>query len=114
MNYKTELLEENFKKILSNKNYSENTISNYVFHIRNFHISFNKRIQDLTLTDLNNYLSTYEYKSVKVKSSLKLFYKYILGKKNIQLDKIERPRGWKKLPKIIEFSYLLNKIKLPI
>lgn len=49
MNYKTQLLEENFKKILSNKNYSVKTIDNYLFHVRNFYQFFNKRIQQVNL-----------------------------------------------------------------
>ena len=41
---------------------------------------------------------------------LKLFARYILNKKDIHLDKIERPRGERKLPKIIEKEFLLEKL----
>lgn len=114
MNYKTELLEEKFKNILSNKNYSVKTIDNYMYHVRCFHQSSNKRIQDLNLDDLKTYLLNYNYSSVsqqnQIISSLKLFYKYILEKKNIHLDKIERPRSEKKLPKAIDSESILNNL----
>lgn len=114
MNYKTEQLEEKFKTILSNKNYSYRTINNYIYHIRCFHQSSNKRIQDYNLDDLKTYLLAYNYSSVsqqnQVISALKLFYKYILNKKDIHLDKIERPRTEKKLPKVIDSEIILDKI----
>jgi site-specific recombinase XerD len=114
MNYKTESLEEKFKIILSNKNYSKRTIDNYLIHIRKYHESFNKRIQDINLNDLTLYLQNYPYSSIsqqnQIISSLKLFYKYILNKKDIHLDKIERPRKEKHLPRVIDSKELINKI----
>jgi len=114
MSYKTLLLEEKFKIILSNKNYSTKTIENYLFHVKKFCFSFDKRIQELNLDDLSNYLINYPYSSIsqqnQIISSLKLFYKHILNKKDIHLNKIERPRKEKHLPKIIDSKILIEKL----
>lgn len=39
---------------------------------------------------------------------MKLFAKYVLGKKNVHLDKIERPKKIKALPKVIDSEHLKN------
>lgn len=114
MNYKTELLEEKFKKTLSNRNYSEKTILQYLYYAKKFYESFNKRIQELTLSDLENYLLNYPYSSISqqniIINSIKLFYSIILGKSNIHLEEIKRPRNEKKLPRVIDKDEIINKL----
>jgi integrase/recombinase XerD len=109
---------EKFKKILRNKNYSERTIQMYSFYVLKFYKTMNKNVHTLNIPDLINYLFNFTYSSVsqqnQIINGLKLFYKCILGKSEIHLNKIERPRKEKRLPQIIDNTYLiscLSKIK---
>ncbi|MEY3501028.1 MAG: hypothetical protein RL308_2700 [Bacteroidota bacterium] len=114
MNVKGESTLEKLKNILRVKNYSDKTINNYVHCVRVFINSHNKQTYHLNEQDLKSYLLNYNYTSIsqqnQIISSLKLFYKYILEKKNIHLDKIERPRSEKKLPKVIDSESILNNL----
>lgn len=106
---------EIFRNKLRLKNYSVRTIDTYCSYVKLYiiHIGISDPYQ-LTLKELNNYLTTYKYKSIsqqnQIINSLKLFYKYILNKSNIHLNKIERPRTEKRLPKVINKEFLLNRI----
>lgn len=106
---------EIFRNKLRLKNYSARTIDTYCSYVKSYIINIG--ISDpyqLTLKELNNYLRTYKYKSIaqqnQIINSLKLFYKYVLNKTNIHLDKIERPRTEKRLPKVIDKEFLLDRI----
>jgi site-specific recombinase XerD len=105
---------EKFNKILRLKNYSERTIEIYSFYILKFYELLNKEVYQLNIRDLNEYLYNYKYTSIsqqnQIINSLKLFYKYILNKRDIHLNKIERPRKEKHLPRVIDKEFILNKI----
>lgn len=105
-----------FEKRLRYKNYSERTIQMYIHYTKKFLIDTKtKDPYQLTTKVLFGYIHDYSYSSIsqqnQIINSLKLFYKYILNKSNIHLDKIERPRKEKTLPRIIDKDYLLSKIE---
>lgn len=105
---------EKFSKILTNKGYSERTIQTYVHYLEKALIEIGKNPYHVTLKDIENYLLNFNYTSTsqqnQIIGSLKLFAKYILGKKDVHLSKIERPRKEKKLPRIIDAEILAEKI----
>ena len=74
----------------------------------------NKNPYHLTTKELLYYLLNYKYTSIsqqnQIISSIKLFYKYILDKRDIHLDKIERPNKERHLPRIIDTNELIKKI----
>lgn len=95
-------------------NYSENTKDIYLFYIEQFIETVgNKQIIHLNSKDFQSYLDNYNFSSIsqqnQVINAIKFLYEKVLDKK---YDKVsfERPRGEKKLPRIIEKEYLLNKI----
>lgn len=99
---------EKFKLILRNRNYSEQTISNYSCYLLKFLFDLNVDPHNLTLKQLNDYLLNFNYTSTsqqnQIINSLKLFYELILNKKYIHLNKIKRPKKEKSLPKVISYS----------
>jgi integrase/recombinase XerD len=103
-----------FKNILRQKNYSERTIQMYSFYILKFYTTINKETYTLTIKDLSDYLYNFKYSSIsqqnQIINGLKLFYKCILNKSEIHLNKIERPRKEKHLPQIIDNLYLIAQI----
>lgn len=105
---------EIYKKNLIVKNYSKNTIDTYVGYVDKFLNDMNKNPYHLTTKELLYYLLNYKYTSIsqqnQIISSIKLFYKYILDKRDIHLDKIERPKKERHLPRIIDTNELIKKI----
>jgi len=105
---------EKFKNILRVKNYSPRTIEMYSFYVLKYYNSYKKETYQLTIQDLTDYLFSFKYTSISQQNqlinALKAFYKYILNKSEIHLNKIERPRKEKHLPQIIEKDYLITKI----
>lgn len=103
---------EKYSLILANKNYSDRTIGMYCMHIDNFLKSFNKNPYKLNKSDLEKYLLNYGYSSRsnqnQIISSLRLYYKFILNIKALNINGIERPRKEKKLPKIINVDYVIK------
>jgi integrase/recombinase XerD len=112
------MLNEKIIKICEQKfiylNYSPRTKENYMYHI----ISFIKNVGDKQVAHLNskdfqNYLDNYKFTSVsqqnQVINAIRFLYKYGLERK---YDKVsfKRPRKEKKLPKIIEKEFLLEKL----
>ncbi|WP_271407418.1 tyrosine-type recombinase/integrase [Tenacibaculum soleae] len=106
---------EIYIKKLTNKNYSSKTIETYVCYLEKFLHRLNKNPYHITTKDIENYLLSNKYSSIsqqnQVIGSLKLYAKYILNKKAIHLNKIERPRKERKLPKIIDAELLSENIK---
>lgn len=113
------MLNEKIIKICEQKfiylNYSPQTKQNYMYHI----IAFVKSVGDRQIIHLNskdfqNYLDNYKFSSVsqqnQVINSIRFLYKYGLDKK---YDKVsfKRPRSEKKLPQIIDKSFLLGQIE---
>ena len=105
---------EKMKLILTNRNYSKRTIDTYIHYLEKALKSIGKNPYHITLKDIEVYLLKQEFSSIsqqnQIIGSLKLFAKYILGKKDVHLDKIERPRKEKKLPKVIDGDLLKKKI----
>lgn len=112
------MLNEKIIKICEQKfiylNYSKQTKENYIYHIKAFIKSIGERqIIHLNSKDFQNYLDNYKFTSVsqqnQVINAIRFLYIYGLGKK---YDKVsfKRPRSEKKLPKIIEKEYLLDRI----
>jgi integrase/recombinase XerD len=105
---------EIYIKNLTNKNYSKRTIETYVCYLEKFLKKVGRNPYHITTKEIENYLLNKNYSSVsqqnQIIGSLKLFAKYILNKKDVHLNKIERPRKEKKLPKIIDAELLASKI----
>lgn len=106
---------EVYENKLRNKNYSKRTIEVYSCYLQKY--IGEEKIKDpyqVSLKQLEYYLETKKYSSVaqqnQIIGALKLFAKYILGKKEIHLSKIERPRSEKKLPQIIDSEYIKNQL----
>jgi len=114
MNIKGQSTLENFEKILKVKNYSSNTISGYVLYVKEMILRFDKPAIQITSKEIREYLLNYQYSSISkqntVYSALKLFAKYILNIKYIEKVFLDRPRGEKKLPKVIEKQFILDRL----
>lgn len=107
---------EIFENKLRYKNYSKNTIKVYKQTLYQYFKETNyKDPYAITTKSIIDYLEHKSFTSVSQQNQfigcLKLFARYILDKKDIHLDKIERPRSEKKLPKIIEKEFLLNQLE---
>jgi len=104
-----------FEKKLRNMNYSDNTIKIYKHFVLQFlnEISYNDPYQ-IPLKSVVNFIENKIFTSITQQnqyiSSLKLFSKYILKRKLLHINKIERPRKNKSLPKIIDKEFLIYKI----
>jgi integrase/recombinase XerD len=112
------MLNEKIIKICEQKfiylNYSPRTKENYIYHIKDFVKSIgDKQISHLNAKDFQNYLDNYKFSSVsqqnQVINSIRFLYKYGLEKK---YDKVsfKRPKSEKKLPRVIDKDFLLDKI----
>lgn len=104
-----------YQQKLRYKNYSPRTIKTYTNYLKKF--LEQEEINDpyqVTTSKIKNYLECKTYTSISQQNqyigSLKLFTKYILNKKQVHINKIERPRKPKKLPTIIDSDFLKEKI----
>lgn len=108
---------DNILKIANQKlkyfKYAERTIETYLHYIEKFLLSVDKYPQHLTSNDFQEYLNKYSFSSTshqnQIISAIKFLYEKALNKKYNKID-FERPRKEKRLPKIIDSDYLLNKI----
>ena len=104
-----------YREKLIYKGYAPNTIKSYEAALYNF-LYLNKGVNPRLVTTklIINYLEGKSYKSISQQNqyigALKLFAKYILGKKDIHLKKIERPKNKKTLPRVIDQQELRAKI----
>ncbi|MCR9066503.1 MAG: site-specific integrase [Cytophagales bacterium] len=103
-----------YNKKLTQLNYSQRTIKQYRWFVDKYIREIRKSPAHLTLKDLDHYLVNQKWSSVSQQNqminALKLFYKYSLNKTDLHLSKIERPRKEKKLPKVLDASFLVHKI----
>jgi len=104
-----------YEKKLRFKNYSKRTIEMYSCYLEKFLIDIEcVDAYQIRLSQIKNYLESKQYTSISQQNqyigSLKLFAKYILNKKNVHLNKIERPKKQKSLPKVIDSEYLKETI----
>jgi len=94
-------------------NYTENTIKIYSHYVTEFLNKVNKYSQHIVSSDYETYLRQYNFSSIakqnQVISAIKFFYDKVLKKKYDKVD-FRRPRGEKKLPRIIDKEVLKNKI----
>lgn len=107
-----------FKRWLSSKRYSENTIKTYTDALKTFLKYYHsKPIEQITNDDViafnndyilkNNFSSSFQNQVV---NSIKLFYKQILGA-NINVELVHRPKKEKLLPNVLskqEIKQILN------
>ncbi len=108
-----------FEQYLNHKRYSESTIKTYCGSVRQFLLSVNKPIDQITNKDLISYNSYLKRKGFshsiqnQVASGLKLFFSRIHNKE-FNTERIERPRAERKLPNVLskeEVGTLLSSIK---
>jgi integrase/recombinase XerD len=106
---------EIFTEKLRYKNYSSRTIDVYKSYLNDF-IKINniKDPYQVTTNQIVKFLESYKFTSISQQNQyigcLKLFAKHVLNKKDIHLDKIERPRNKKKLPKVIDQNTIIEKL----
>lgn len=95
-------------------NYSTKTKDIYMYYIKEFvEWCGDKRITHLCSKEFQTYLDSYKFSSVsqqnQVINAIRFLYKYGLNKK---YDKVsfKRPKKEKKLPKVIDNEFILNKL----
>ena len=115
MNTKSKSTLEKYKRKLRFKGYADNTIKAYVHYAQLFLTAFDKDVYHISQKEAINFLTDIEYSSIpqqnQVISSIKLLYKYVVGS-CLLIDKIERPRKQKKLPRVIDWDELESKFSL--
>lgn len=93
--------------------YSENTAKSYLNYIYAFIKSVNKHHSRLNSSDIQSYLSSYEFKSRsqqnQIISALKFMWEKSLGKRYLKID-FTRPRKSKTQPLIIDQGEIIRKI----
>jgi site-specific recombinase XerD len=106
---------EVFENKLRYKNYSKNTIKVYKQTLFQYLKEIDcKDPYRISTKEIVDYLEHKSFTSIAQQNQfigcLKLFAKYILNKKDVHLSKIERPKSEKKLPRVIDKEFLLDKI----
>ena len=102
---------EIYKEKLRYKKYSNRSIKLYTSYLASFiNIEKIKDPYQVTTHQIILFLENYPYTSTSQQNqyigALKLFARYILNKKNIHLNKIERPKSEKRLPRVIDGNYI--------
>lgn len=103
-----------FRKELELKNYSTNTIKNYVSQVEVFLKAQENEFTEpakINETTIKNWLLQFKTRNSMCHSisALKLFYKTVI-KQPLKFKYIEYPRNEKKLPQVIDKDFLLDKI----
>lgn len=105
-----------FEEKLRYKNYSDRSTRLYVSYLKLF--LEKEEIKDpyqVRTQQIVSFLEKYPYTSHSQQNqyigALKLFAKFILGKKDIHLSKIERPRSEKKLPKVVDGEFIKSQLE---
>lgn len=95
-------------------NYSNRTIEVYSHYTGKFLEAVGKYHQHLTAADFQGYLDGFTFTSIsqqnQVISAIKFLYEKVLNRKYVKVD-FKRPRLQKKLPKVIDKDFLLERIK---
>jgi integrase/recombinase XerD len=102
---------EIYKEKLRYKKYSNRSIKLYISYLASFiNIEKIKDPYQVTTHQIISFLENYPYTSTSQQNqyigALKLFARYILNKKNIHLNKMERPKSEKRLPRVIDGNYI--------
>ncbi len=105
---------EMYRNDLKLKNYSDNTIKNYVCQVDMFLRSHQEQFTEpakINEQSIKTWLLQFKTRNAMCHaiSALKLFYKKTI-KQPMKFKHIEYPRSEKKLPKIIDKEYLLKQI----
>lgn len=105
-----------YEQKLRYKRYANRTIEVYIHYVKVFLEHQNiKDPYQVSLRQITNYLETRKYSSVsqqnQIIGSLKLFARHILGKSELRVNKIERPRSSIRLQPVIPRDLLLLKIE---
>lgn len=94
-------------------NYSSRTIEVYLYYIQKFIESIGKYPERITSSDFQKYLFNYKFTSTsqqnQIINAIKFLYEKVLNRKYDKID-FKRPRSEKKLPQVIDKSFLLNRI----
>jgi len=94
--------------------YSKNTAKIYLHYIDEFEQSLSKHHSRITANDIQKYINEYHFKSGsqqnQIISALKFAWEKGLGKKYIKIN-FKRPKGDKKLPRVIDQVTVKNKIE---
>lgn len=113
MNIKSKSTLEKFENKLRFRNYSDQTVKTYINYAEKFLSSFSKDIYHIPLKDAEQYLMKYKYSSIsqqsQIISAVKSLYINVVGR-NLGSFKITRPRKEKKLPKVIDRDFLIDRI----
>lgn len=112
------MLNEKIIKICEQKfiylNYSSRTKDNYLSHIKRFIASIgDKQIIHLNSNDFQSYLDSYHFTSIsqqnQIINAIRFLYKFGLNKKYDKVN-FKRPRSERKLPKVIDSKFILDKL----
>lgn len=106
---------EKYKSKLRYLNYAKSTIASYESSLYNFFKDTDVRDPyNVTTKQIVAYLEGRKYTSISQQNqyigSLKAYAKHFLGKSNVHLSKIKRPRKTHTLPKVIDKSILIPEI----
>jgi integrase/recombinase XerD len=99
---------ENFKRYLSTKRYSENTVKTYTEALKTFLLFYNdKEVITITNDDVVNFYQQYIIKNKlsssfqnQIVNAIKLYFK-IIKQTAVQVEKIYRPKNEKLLPNVL-------------
>jgi len=101
------------KQKLKYLNYSEKTITNYLFYINQFLNNSNISPSRLQSNDFQTYLDNYKFTSIsqqnQIINAIRFLYKYGPDKK---YDKVsfKRPKSEKKLPRVIDGEFIKERL----
>jgi len=107
------LINEFNSYLLTNKNYSKNTISSYTEDLNNFCDFIKKDLTKVVREDIKNYIHFLSEENMKETSisrhisCLKTFYKFLLIEKKVNIDPCEgivSPKLPSKLPKVLSLE----------
>lgn len=106
---------ELYRKDLTLKNYSENTIKNYTCQVELFLKNFESQFTEpskINEKSIKDWLLTFKTRNTMCHSisALKLFYQKTI-KQPLKFKHIQYPKSEKKLPQIIDKEYLLKQIE---
>ena len=96
-------------------NYSDRTISTYLYYIEEFIKTQSKSLPVLSSLDFQKYLDDYNFSSTsqqnQIINSIRFLYKKVLNKK---YDKVsfERPKSEKKLPVVLDRTHIIKSLSL--
>lgn len=102
-----------YKQKLKYINYSPLTIEIYSHYAGKFLEKIDKYPQHIVASDFSDYLLNFPFSSIsqqnQVINAVKFLYEKVLNKKYAKVD-FTRPRRERKLPRVIDSTFLLNRI----